>query len=951
MEWFGLGILLNAKDNASSSLSRVSSSLIDLTENLRNTGDTATSESQRINQAILGLQSQMWTGLGMQKAGQGMMSFSGAVMSSLIGVEKQTIATGSQFEQWRMTLKALYKDADLANEKLKWGMDLAATTPFELPDVTQALIGFKAMGVEADQIMTSTEGIQQSMLEFVGDLAALRPDIGLDSVMMGVRNLMGGDGGKSLRMRLDLPLEEILGREFGDTQEQLMQDVADLSSKVANGLMGELEGTWEQMLSNMNDQTTRFFLSIADNGAFDKAKSTLGYMSEAIGGISDDKLKAIGTNIAKSFDLIWRPIDLVVRKGTDLFIMFTDLVAQSPFISQLTVTVIGLVGGLTALMGAMLIIGGTFLIVKSGIGLFFQAISSLKLGLLTLKSRFIALLPVLSKYALIGGLMYGAWKTDFGGMRTILTTFMSNIQKAFSYSAEIVGMSAVDMAQALKELDTSTFSGWLTYKLVELRMLWIGLCDAWSDYTLSDENFQKLRDLGLLPLLETILDLKMRAEAFFEGFKEGISTVSDVVSKALQAIGDIIVWLADTLFPDAKYRVDELNDSGKALDFKPWQDFGEMVAYALTALAGVKIIGLIASAITGVGGLVLKLWGGLTSVWGLITTVIAGIGAVVTFVLGLFGVVVTWPALLVGAITVAIGALVYFIVDNWERIKQFFADTLDAIGVFFVNLWEGIKQACSDVCGWVKQLWSGVKQFFSDLWSAIKDVAGQALDGILNIASNISDGVKSAWSGVTDFFGGIFDGIKSTASKFFDWIGEKFGWVANLIGNAKDALGSIGDGIKNGASKVWNGAKNLVGLNTGGYVRNEGVAMLHPNEVVVNDTLTQQLRTFLDSQQATNGEPITQEPRTRSMGSQEDASSRRRSTLNAITNVNNSTDNSVDKSSTATNEDNSIVFESGAIQITSKGNINEDVEQLFKEFAKRIQRESKLRKTLNYKPV
>lgn len=1055
MEWFGLGIMLNARDNASSSLAKVSNSLSSLSKDLVRTGDTANAETQRIQTAMNQMSQNILQGMAMQQSGKELLSFSGSILSPLIEVEKQAISTGSQFEQWRMTLKALYKDEQTAIDKLNWGMKLAAETPFEVSDVTQALIGFKAVGAEADTMFANTNGEMRSFLEYIGDLASLRPDVGLQGVMMGVRNLLGGDGGRSLKMRMDIDFENILGRDFGSTTEEIMQDLVTVSDSLANGLMTELEGTWSQMISNLEDQSTRFFLAVADNGAFDKAKSTLKYISDAIGSIDDDKMKAIGTNIANAFNIMWKPVDLIVRGVTDFVMKITELIAQSPDLSKFVVTVMGLVGGFTALMGTLLIVGGTFIVVVNGIKLFGLALLNMKNHLIATVGKLVTYLPTFGKYALMGALIYNAWKNDLGGVRTVLTNFMKNVQDSFSYSTDIVNMSTEDMAKAFKELDQNTFSGWLTARLVELKLLWIGLCDAWSDYTLTDENFQKLNALGLLPVLENILKIKMKAEEFFKGFGEGFSNITTIAIDFAKGFAEIVEGIISKMPPFVE-KIDEVNNSGKALDLKPWRDFGEVVGGFVAFLGIIKIVATVVKAVSSVVGFVMKIVGIVSKVWGFITTIVTGVGMIVTTILTLFGVVVALPAEIVGLITLAvigiiallikhrdtvveiikgvvkvIGAIIETIVlifvavlgaiavvvasgiativtiiglivvavsaivlgiiglirVGWELIVGIvstaitiittilttivgviasiiafivgffqtgfaviqaviqtfcaiakaiftgdFSSLADTLGGIWSRLGDKLSAIWDGVSSSVRNIWDTVGSFLSSAWNNLGDKWNGIMSNIKNIGSETVSSIKGVWEGITSFFSGIWDSIISSATAMFDWIGSKFSWVSDLAKGVKSLFDS--DDTKPNVSPTRNGVSNqMVGLATGGYVKTEGVAMLHPNEVVVNDDLTQRLRTFLDENG--NGEPVNSRPQLNS--------------LDVARSISRNISPEASNSNTTQQVDNSIVFSEGAIQVTLSGDTNQDVEKLFKEFSKRLQKEQSLRKTLNYK--
>ena len=157
--------------------------------------------------------------------------------------------------------------------------------------------------------------------------------------------------------------------------------------------------------------------------------------------------------------------------------------------------------------------------------------------------------------------------------------------------------------------------------------------------------------------------------------------------------------------------------------------------------------------------------------------------------------------------------------------------------------------------------------------------------------------------------------IPKEAREMFDWLGEKFSWVSDIISNITGAISNIGSGIKNFGGKVVSGVKHMVGLNTGGYVKTEGVAMLHPNEVVVNDELTQKLRTFLDEGQSAPTIP-----------------------------------NNNARTVNTTSNDNSVTFNQGAIQINLQQGTEADATKLAKMIMEKIKRETQLRSTLNYNP-
>ena len=843
MDMFGLGILLNAKDQASASIYRVNNALQGLVRELEHTGDVGEVQMARLNQSVESAHNTLMQGLSLTTLGQSMTEFGSSVLSPLVAMQKQTIATGSQFEQFRKTLKALYTDEDLANSKLKWGLDLAAKTPFEMSDITEALIGFKALDIEADQTFTSIkkngEGITQSLLEFIGDLGALRPDQGLDGALWAVRELFEGSG-RSMKARFGISAEW----DFGNP-EVLLQQVVDVIAGRAGGLMQELNGTWDQMTSNLQDQKDRFFLSLADGGFFDAVKNSLGRVSEAVDSIDEEKMTKIGTNIANAFKTIWKPVDFAIKKLVDFGTAIVNLIETSPLFSKFIVGITSLVGISALVLGGLTVLAGGFLLVKGAIGLTSSVLGGLKLKLVALGGNLLVglkmklitfgstLLTLLPKIALVSGaiaLLYKGWKSDFGGIRTTLTNFMNNMYRAFTYSSEIANMGVNEMLEALDSLDTTTFGGWLTYRLTQIKVFWKGLCDAWNDYTLSEENFVKLRELGLLPLLGTILDIKMRAEAFFEGFKEGwkniLNTIEPIIESIIDTIGDIV----DKLLP-AKDKVDEFQNATEGLDPQPWYDVGEAIAYCTGVLGGIwaisKVVGVISTVSSAIGGIITfitnlpsTIMGFVGTLSGAIGSILGTIGGLVTGILGAFGIVVTLPAWVVGLITLAVAGIVALIIKYWDEIKEFTIKTWDKIKEYTAEKWNGIvnwynktiKPWIDKIATWFSQLkdkisnvLTDIKDWFINKWNEAKQWYTENIQPWVEIIAKLWEigvaVIKACLLMIKDWFIEKWNEAKewydSTIQPWIDII--KQGWE-----DFKTKVSEILTGIKDGFLEKWN---------------------------------------------------------------------------------------------------------------------------------------------------
>lgn len=176
---------------------------------------------------------------------------------------------------------------------------------------------------------------------------------------------------------------------------------------------------------------------------------------------------------------------------------------------------------------------------------------------------------------------------------------------------------------------------------------------------------------------------------------------------------------------------------------------------------------------------------------------IAGVGAVI---LGAPAAV----AAVVAAIVAVVGTAVVLIKDNWESIKEFFA-----------NLWNNIKDTAIAV-------WEGLGEFFSGLWQGIKDTAAAAWNGLGNLLSGIWQGIKdiasSIWGGIKEFFGGIWDGIKNVAETVWNGISSFLQNTWNVIRTTAQVVwgainvffSSVWNGVKNVAESVWNGISSFL---------------------------------------------------------------------------------------------------------------------------------------------
>lgn len=814
---FGLGILITVSDSATDSLMGISRAV----EGTKSAfSDLGTGSQANLDKLEKSLNQTLITGYAMREMGSTLSGVSKSLAKPLIDLTEEVVNTSSQFENWRVTLKALYKDADVAKEKLNWGMNLAASTPFEIGDVTSAMIGFKAMGVEVDTMFKNSNGQMRSFLEYVGDLGALRPDVGLNGVMMGIRNLVGGDGGRSLKARLDMDLEGILGRSFGDTPEQIMKDIVEVSDKVAGGLMMELEGTWSQIWSNMEDQATRFALAIGDGGVFDMMKSIIMPFYEVIQGIDDDKLANIGKNIASGLSLVLKPIELITKGLALIFKGLINLASTNSFISKLVVGFLSIGSALTGIGGVFLLVCGGIMIATSTLRLF--AVQMVKSGrgiikfVETMKVSIASAMPLLSKLLLIGGLIALAWKTDFLKIRSTLTTFVSDVKFAFDKSKEIASYSALDMERVLNNFGQTDFTGKLLYRMTQVRVFFNALVENWNNGHLSYDTFQKVQKLGLEPLVSKL-------NGFVNTVRNAFSKSKELMSYNVNDMMRVLNNLGTTNFEGRLiFRLTQIRVLFEAL-CQVWNN-GELspdIFNKVEALGLTPLVEFVLNAKKTVEGFFDGFKEGFKTALREIEDFVGGVIKIIGEIIDNINIV--FEALNIEPIKFGEKLDVSGVEDVGKVVGNLTPKILLAWGGF--KLFSGIVKTVYKVLqpvGWVMskilnlgikplaekglpKIISGFKGFGKSVLGAIKTIGGLALANpkialiVAGVMALVGAGIWlwKNWDTVKENFNKIIDAIKT---KVDEW-GQAFNeWFDNIIQGAIDWGISVGDAIKDG----WN---------------------------------------------------------------------------------------------------------------------------------------------------
>lgn len=193
------------------------------------------------------------------------------------------------------------------------------------------------------------------------------------------------------------------------------------------------------------------------------------------------------------------------------------------------------------------------------------------------------------------------------------------------------------------------------------------------------------------------------------------------------------------------------------------------------------------------------------------------------------------PLLTIISLIIALGAVVYSVIKNWDKIAAWFKKLWDDIVGIFKAAWEAIKKVWSTVTGWFSNLWGGIKAGAGKAWEGIKNTINKAREGVQkawgsvkgwfsNLWGNVKSGISNAWGGIKDWFSNLqpvewMRGAWENVGTFFENLGPRFyEWGKNLLQGLWNGITSMVDkiveGMKNIGRRIANGFKSILGINS-----------------------------------------------------------------------------------------------------------------------------------------
>ena len=510
--------------------------------------------TKNVSKAMNNLQNLMLAGFSLNTIGGDFIRGGEKILGFYKSVASELININSEFDSIGASFKTVF--GDMANEKLEWAMDFSIKTPFQVKDTTRAMSGLHAIGLDVTQQVRSATGELVPLLQAMGDLSTRNTGArgGISGMLEAVSNLYGGDGGRSLRARFDLPKTYVdeLKEAVDEGGEVFAQKFADLANQLTPNAMQNMLGTWEQVVAEMEDTWDMLVWKVGKAGAFDSAKNTLKSLSKALGSLASNE-QAIQA-LADTFNAIWKPVDLLGKGIVKATEYLTDFVVKHPQLSKFIGVGVAIGGAFMVASGAIMKLAGSVVVLGASVASLYLNFKLVK-GL-NLAGEFDFMFKSITRggksllsFGLITGGFLLALKGKYGDLGEAGTRVAGRLQSAWKSSDDILenGVATIDdLSKSWNVVNRAVLGGnnildsmnkqydSLTIKLTRIRLLGtiIGrtlfgdVVDGELQYT--QRELENLRSFGLLPIAQTFAVIRGRVDSFVDGVTDGISIAIDI---------------------------------------------------------------------------------------------------------------------------------------------------------------------------------------------------------------------------------------------------------------------------------------------------------------------------------------------------------------------------------------------------------------------------------------
>lgn len=511
---------------------------------------------------------------------------------------------------------------------------------------------------------------------------------------------------------------------------------------------------------------------------------------------------------------------------------------------------------LLQLAGAM----GTALVALTALSAsmwFFSALPAmLGKALLPLKTALLGLgAPIYAAIAVLG-LLYAAYRTNFGGMADYLhecwnkiTLTVKGVLSVFQTLKDGSGEIRGELATQIKAAGLVGLVTTVSRVVYRIQAVFKGFSKALSNaFARIDVIFVPVR-LAVAELMQALSGLfglftgneVTSAASSWEAFG---AALGEIAGGVLEGLATGFAWLVDgvRLFASViGHLIDGVsalcgwlldlggatNEANAAADPFAWSNLGKVLGYVLglfvawkAALLAVRGVMVAVSAAT-------KAWAAVQWVLnaamsanpiGLVVIAIAGLIAAGAWLVQNWDEIAAWWHDLWGGIAAWAG-------EKWDAITGTITGAWDSIisGItgFGASILSGLQGAWDTASGAASAAWEGIKGIVSGAWDAI-------VGGIAGFGASLLAGITEAWNAVLEFFGGLnlfesgakllstfVDGIKSMASSVVESVEGVFTKVREYLPFSDAHVGPLSQLTLSGARMMTTLAEGVTSAQGG----------------------------------------------------------------------------------------------------------------------------------------
>ena len=133
-----------------------------------------------------------------------------------------------------------------------------------------------------------------------------------------------------------------------------------------------------------------------------------------------------------------------------------------------------------------------------------------------------------------------------------------------------------------------------------------------------------------------------------------------------------------------------------------------------------------------------------------------------------------------GALKSAISSVVQWVTSNWTTIKKVLLTLLGPIGLVIAHF-DKIKAAVGSVFNWIKGAIGSVVDWIASNWGAVKDVLLAPIAAVQMGWTALRDALVGVFTSVADTVTGVFSTVRDAITGVIDWLWDKITWVISKI--------------------------------------------------------------------------------------------------------------------------------------------------------------------------